>query len=342
LHDCALQPVLAQMRRFQVLQKLDWHELVALAKTAKIVELAAGRCLTRPGRALQGRWFLLTGVLLDATNNQRIHSGRSRGQAQIHPGNKHLVAHSNVVLLRVDEASAIASGNAEVTDMSNAANSPADLWLTRLAASPLLQALHRRLGTVGWQQWFAGFDRISAAQGQKLIVMGDVPRYFYLVRSGEVCVELPGKMPGDLRLGAGAFFGEDGLLTHQPRNANVSMSRAGVVLRGEMVHLEYLMDALWWNMRRVAESKTGSVDQASPALPSLAPVALPSDGTSVALRDWVDGLSQPTDAGLLDPNLLLQAEPHAVDAYEGLLDFALLLLVHRGFRPAIVGQAGVD
>ena len=338
LRDCALQPVLAHMRRFQVLQKLDWHELVALAKTAKVVELAAGRCLTRPGRVLQGRWFLLNGVLLDATDNQRIHSGRSRGQAQIYPGNNHLVALSKVVLLRVDEACAIASGRCEAVDMSSSAGASADLWLTRLAASPLLQALHRRLGTVGWQQWFAGFDRVSAVQGQKLIAMGDAPRYFYLVRSGEVCVEVSGKTPGSVRLQAGGFFGEDALLTQQPRNANVLMSRAGELLRGETVHLEYLMDALWWNMRRMAQSSSDTAVQNQCAVP--APVILPSDASSAALRHWVDQLSPPTQAGLLDPELRLQTQPRAIGPHGGLLDLALLLLVHRGFRPVLGGQAG--
>lgn len=79
LSDPQLQQMLSAMRRFQVLQRLDWHELAALAKSAEVIEIAAGRCVTRPGRPLSGRWFLLAGVLRDPVLKRRLSGSRKRG-----------------------------------------------------------------------------------------------------------------------------------------------------------------------------------------------------------------------------------------------------------------------
>ena len=97
-----LDPLLQRMRRFQFLRELDWAELNELAASAVVVELAAGRCVTRPRRSLPGRWFLLDGVLVDEVTGRRLRSDRKCGQAQLYPGYEHLVALTKVRLLRVD------------------------------------------------------------------------------------------------------------------------------------------------------------------------------------------------------------------------------------------------
>ena len=83
--DPQLQQRLNAMRRFQALQRLDWPALTRLAKSAEVIELAAGRCVTRPGRPLSGRWFLLDGVLRDPALRRRLTGSRKRGQAQVYP-----------------------------------------------------------------------------------------------------------------------------------------------------------------------------------------------------------------------------------------------------------------
>lgn len=268
----ATDALLPQMRRFQDLQELEWPELLALAETACVVEVAAGRCVIRPGRTLRGRWFLLRGVLVDPVSGKRLRSDRKRGQAQLYPGNTHLIALTKVTLLQVD-GETVNSVDALIAGPSkNGAESilSTDPWLERLAASPLLQALYRRLGSEGWQHWFAGLESMAMPQGRRVFEVGDASQYFYLVQSGQARIELgsPAREFGGtvsmrgsdggidwgarspLQVGAGGFFGEDGLLTEQPRNATVVMSGAGVLLRGERVHLDYLLDALWWTLRR--------------------------------------------------------------------------------------------
>ena len=326
-----LDPLLQRMRRFQFLRELDWAELNELAASAVVVELAAGRCVTRPRRSLPGRWFLLDGVLVDEVTGRRLRSDRKCGQAQLYPGYEHLVALTKVRLLRVDSPvppviPAQQSGSIEsVIDVLE----PTDRWLTSIAASPLLQTLYRRLGQAGWRHWFAGLEPVAMARGQRIISSGDPARYFYLVQSGRVRIAMDSRETAlamaentttAISVGEGGFFGEDGLLTGAPRNATAMMSGSGVLLRGERVHLEYLLDALWWELRRGPVRELGFAPGEAPSA-----IVVPSCASGAALRRWLAALAR-------YPELTVGVPDQFANAQAGVLDLALLLLAHRGTR----------
>ena len=169
-------------------------------------------------------------------------------------------------------------------------------------------------------------------RGQTLLEAGAEPRYFYIVREGQARIELADQRRPNLLVGAGGFFGEDGVLTQQPRNAKVVMSEAGVLLRGEKVHLDYLVDALWWYMRHkknITNSKTR-------------PLTLPNWRSSLALRSWLDGPARPICNDSATADLLVQSTAGYPSSRHALQDLALLLLVHRGARPVLAESVFVD
>jgi putative ABC transport system ATP-binding protein len=61
---------------------------------------------------------------------------------------------------------------------------------------------------------------LAAAAGETVVRQGDAGDRFYLVRSGELSVDVDGVPAG--RLGAGGFFGEIALLHDRLRTATVA------------------------------------------------------------------------------------------------------------------------
>ena len=59
---------------------------------------------------------------------------------------------------------------------------------------------------------------VMTMPGEKIVTAGGPPDAMYFIASGEVAVHVPG---GPVRLKDGAFFGEMGLLSSQPRSADV-------------------------------------------------------------------------------------------------------------------------
>jgi hypothetical protein len=191
-----------------------------------------------------------------------------------------------------------------------------DQWLGRLAASPLLRLLYQRQGAAGWQRWLRAFEKIPVPAGTTLIEQGAAADWFYLLCRGQTRVRYA---HGDVVINPGGFFGEDALLTGQPRNASVVMLTHGEVLRGDPALLRELVTDLWCVLARRpnAWQADGS------------PVQMPAELTTAALREWLDNLPLEQTYGLL-----VAAQATEIES-DGLTDLALLLLVHRGYSLAL-------
>jgi CRP-like cAMP-binding protein len=87
--------------------------------------------------------------------------------------------------------------------------------LTDLAAVPLFAALRES------DRAFLSknLDELAFPEGQVLITEGKANHTFFVLRSGEVEVQLPGKP--SRRLGAGDFFGEISMDQNVPATASV-------------------------------------------------------------------------------------------------------------------------
>ena len=80
---------------------------------------------------------------------------------------------------------------------------------------------------------FGRFEPLPVAAGQVVIHQGEVGDYYYLVREGsaQVTRAVSGSTVTLARIEPGEGFGEDALISGEPRNATVTMLSAGLLMR---------------------------------------------------------------------------------------------------------------
>jgi len=112
-------------------------------------------------------------------------------------------------------------------------------WAYRLLQAPAF----RRLPTGNLERLFQAFVEQVVASGEVVVSEGDPPGDFYVIREGTASVAktLDGASKLVAYLADGDAFGEDGLLSNQPRNATVRMLQGGRLLRLARTDFEALL-----------------------------------------------------------------------------------------------------
>lgn len=84
---------------------------------------------------------------------------------------------------------------------------------------------------------------VNVKKGQKIIGLGEIADCCYFIKEGkaQVCQIIDGEYLSVAYLGKGAFFGEEGLLSNAPRNADVLMLEDGILMRLEKKHFDRLL-----------------------------------------------------------------------------------------------------
>lgn len=103
-----------------------------------------------------------------------------------------------------------------------------DDWMTSILQSPIFQ----RIPPINIQIMFQKLTPISVRENDVIFLQGDEGDYFYLIQRG-TCAVIRSKDYNDMvvaELKAGQSFGEDALLSHDPRNATVIMKSDGILL----------------------------------------------------------------------------------------------------------------
>jgi CRP-like cAMP-binding protein len=172
-----------------------------------------GRSKTHEGGTLQGRYAL--GDSRPRRFTAVVESKRAR---VIRFDRRHLEK-----ILTWDQLSR--SENFKHFDSSPQANR----WVFRLLQC---RAMHK-LPSANIERMFQRFEEIPVEEGQVMMREGDKPDYFYVIREGAVAVSrlVGGKETVIATLGEGASFGEDALLANTVRNATVTMTRPGRLMR---------------------------------------------------------------------------------------------------------------
>lgn len=90
-----------------------------------------------------------------------------------------------------------------------------------------------RLPTGNIQTLFSRFEEIQVTEGQVVVKQGDPGDYYYIITKGRCRVtrEEDGKVSSLADLGPRDAFGEESLVSDQPRNATVTMLSDGVLMR---------------------------------------------------------------------------------------------------------------
>src|SRR4030081_1508235 len=234
---------LAVLRTFSPLDGLKAENLHALPRKTHIRELAAGRVLFKEGDTDKRTFYLVAGqVELRADDRTMgvIRAGTAEARAALAPGLprkftaraamdlEYIMIDSDLldVLLTWDQ-----TGQYEVAELRGDGLDVTGDWMT-----PLLQtkAFHR-IPPANIQAIFMRMQRINYRAGDIVIKQGTEGDYFYVVVAGKCVVtrETPLNKEGIklAELGPGDSFGEEALIAEAKRNATVTMSTEGTLMR---------------------------------------------------------------------------------------------------------------
>ena len=102
-------------------------------------------------------------------------------------------------------------------------------WMSTLLSSPLFEFIPPS----NIQILFSKFEEATYSKGDIVITQGDRGDYFYVIQKGRVKLErtIGGKTVVIKELKAGDNFGQDALVSDSPRNATVTMTSNGTLMR---------------------------------------------------------------------------------------------------------------
>lgn len=227
------------LAQFIPLSELSDDALSQAAGLAAQVALEPGRVLFRKGSHDDRSFYLTAGeVALDCEDNSAPLLVKAGSETARHPLSRlkpraytciartpcSLVSFSDDDLDHLvarDQATAY-----EVTEFDG--DDPQ--WMFDLLSNPAFsQVPPGNLHTL-----FGRFEAMPVEAGQVIVKQGDAGDYYYLIRSGSARVTRSvgeGKVITLAELQAGQGFGEEALISGDPRNASVSMISAGELMR---------------------------------------------------------------------------------------------------------------
>lgn len=124
------------------------------------------------------------------------------------------------------------AGNYTVTDLASGSDFEND-WMSSLLGSAMFAAVP----PANIQKLFAQFEETLLDAGQVVIRQGEPGDDFYVVKSGRCKVTRKVSREGEVKeftlaeLGPGDMFGEDALIGDTPRNASITMTAEGALMR---------------------------------------------------------------------------------------------------------------
>ena len=218
-----------QIRRFEPFTGLERSLLLELCRHARMVDVPADRWLLRPGRLLSGRHFLYRGSLKTVAPDRIVRAGEADARQSVHPGAAGLKTLSDCRLLRLAEEGMNLLNTEDRAALPTVVRED-DCWQTRFLRSHLMTVLPKPL----WQQVLSCMVPTITEAGEMIILEGsteDRDACFVIGSQGRAVVTIGGRCVHEL--GAGDLFGEDALISAQPRNASVKMIEPGVIMRFE-------------------------------------------------------------------------------------------------------------
>ena len=234
---------LSLLRSFSPLDGLKGENLRALARKTTLRDLAQGRVLFKEGDTDKRTYYLVSGTVDLLEDGRVIGSIKART-----PDARHAIAPvlprrcaARVASERIEYISIDSdlldvlltwdqTGTYEVGELQ--AGGPAgDDWMTLLLQS---RAFHK-IPPANLQAVFMRMERVNSNAGEVVVRQGDEGDYFYAIVSGRCVVtrETPLNREGIklAELGMGDTFGEEALISGAHRNATVTMTTDGVLMR---------------------------------------------------------------------------------------------------------------
>lgn len=248
------------LKRLEPLAALTQEQLDHLAAKAAIERVAAGEILFREGETDRKMVYLLRGeVRLDSTQTdgqQRVQGlltatgGSCDPLDREQPRRSTAIAVTDVEIIRLDSGviesmlawSQFASREPEIIMSAEGVLSvDKTRWIASISRAPILKYLH----PANMEKLLDQLDPVRVNAGDVIIRQGDVGDYCYFIDEGAAlvtCIKNDESETIELaELVEGDGFGEMALISGQPRNATVSMTTDGVLLRLSKVDFAQLL-----------------------------------------------------------------------------------------------------
>lgn len=281
------------LQGFVPLNSLSNERLDYLLEGQQIETLPAGTELCRRGETDGHTFYLLSGAVSlenEAGKVESLDASDVRAGHALAPEQPRLVtvkATTMVNVLRLDSRrlDRVLAWDQASDDLERtlAAQYPGENteWISRLLQSRFFY----RLAPSNVVELFRRLKPEPVVQGQRILKQGDESECCYFIKEGVAEVSIPGESgPVTLALlERGQYFGEQGLLIEGPRNADVTMTTNGLLMRLEKEDFDVLLKspslalvdftsamkqveagtAQWLDVRLVEEQERGILEGAA-------------------------------------------------------------------------------
>jgi CRP-like cAMP-binding protein len=231
------------LRNFSPLDGLKRENLHALSRKTRLQQLDSGRVLFKEGESDKRTIYLVDGeielrvgdrtvsMLRAGTPEARIAVGAGqprRFTARAMSDITYVAVDSDLldVLITWDQ-----TGTYEVGEITGTSSADADDWMTVLLQT---KAFHR-IPPANLQALFMRMQHVACKAGEVVIKQGADGDYFYVITKGSALVTRETPMNRDglklAELGVGESFGEEALISDAKRNATVTMTTDGALVR---------------------------------------------------------------------------------------------------------------
>ena len=231
------------LKGFSPLDGLKRDNLAALARKVQLRELSPGQVLFKEGDT-EKRTFYITSGILELIDQGKVVETIEGGSAQarnpvspVYPRRVSARARDRVKFISIDSdlldvmLTWDQTGTYEVSELQGKGDDSGDDWMTMLLQT---KAFHK-IPPANIQAIFMRMQQINYKAGDVILKQGAEGDYFYVLTRGSAVVtrETPLSKEGIklAELHVGDTFGEEALISDAKRNATVTMSTDGAVMR---------------------------------------------------------------------------------------------------------------